>query len=122
MIFFPWHFLTVCIAHSGGMQELEKARAELNDLRKQQNESAAKTQAERDAFRQVDTCRHWNANKEFRRYSDYWLCSCTSRSDHFPYQEKLMKEKKSLREQLEKMQDQMQRMVAQRQGFWERRC
>ena len=40
------------------MQELEKARAELDDLRKQQNESAAKTQAERDAFRQVDTCRH----------------------------------------------------------------
>lgn len=35
-------------------QELEKARAELDDLRKQQNESAAKTQAERDAFRQVE--------------------------------------------------------------------
>ncbi|CAK8995200.1 unnamed protein product [Durusdinium trenchii] len=35
-------------------QELEKARAELNDLRKQQNESAAASQAEREAFRQVE--------------------------------------------------------------------
>eukprot|EP00913_Durusdinium_trenchii_P001133 g1041.t1 len=70
-----------------GLQELEKARAELNDLRKQQNESAAASQAEREAFRQV---------------------------------EKLMKDKKSLREQLEKMQEQMVRMESLQQQLEKR--
>ena len=106
------------------MQELEKARAELDDLRKQQNASAAASQAERGAFHQVDTwslfeCGFWmlSMKSDPNKFNKTDVCILMPSIQCNPvscvgFQEKLMKEKKSLREQLEKMQDQMQRMVS----------